>query len=86
MIVRGILRDYNSWVHYGERKEHASSTDDDKDDELLYKGDGLFAQDDMTPLVREATKVYTYDISENDVNNTATGKGSNDLPKEFSNR
>ena len=68
LIVRGIVRDYNPWVHNGEREEQASSTDDDTDDELLYKGDGLFA----------------YDIPENDANNTATEKGSNELPKKFS--
>ena len=84
MFVQGILRDYNPWVTHRGREKQASSTIEETNDELLFKGDGLFGHDDMTSLVHEATKVCTYDIPKNDVNNTATEKGCNELLKEFS--
>ena len=34
LIVRGILRDYNPWIHHSESEEQANSTDDEMDDEL----------------------------------------------------
>ena len=70
LIVRGMLRDYNPWIHHGESEEQANSTDDEMDDELLDKGDALFGHDDMAALVCEATNVFTYDNLENTANNT----------------
>ena len=64
LIVRGVLRDYNPWIHHGESEGQANSSDDKMDDELLDKGDSLFPHDDTAPLICEATNVFTYDNPE----------------------
>jgi len=60
LIVRGILRNYNVWIHHGECEDLIDSTDDGIEEELSDKAGSFVTCDDMRPLVREATNVMNF--------------------------
>ncbi|KAL2929906.1 Replicase polyprotein 1a [Bienertia sinuspersici] len=63
LIAKGIVRDYNPWVHHGETLEHVSTSDQcqhetwmDEDDDV--SDDELIVGDDLSSLLNDASRAY----------------------------
>ena len=62
LIVRGILINYNPWIHHGEFESHIDSSDDGIEEESSDRGDSFMVCDDMRPLMHEAANVEYFGI------------------------
>ncbi|KAJ8426017.1 hypothetical protein Cgig2_017099 [Carnegiea gigantea] len=83
LIVRGILRNYNPWIHHGEYEDHIDGSDDGIEEEASNRAENFVTCDDMRPLVCKAMNVMNFGNFESIEDHTENEGGKNEVPKEF---
>jgi len=83
LIVQGILRNYNPWIHHGKYEDHIDSSDDGIEEEASHRAESFVACDDMRPLVHKPMNVMNFGNFESIEDFTENEGGQNEVPKEF---
>jgi len=82
LIVRGILRNYNPWIHHGEYGNHINSSDD-WIEEASDRAESFVVCNDMRPLVHEVMSVMNFGNVESNEDHTENEGDQNEMLKEF---